>query len=132
MGLRGRAFGVLSISLVMAWMGIASLLPEPVRRASPWIPDTGVQLGLDLQGGVHWLLAVDRAQVVQRRLEASAEAQLGSGKTWRVDGGVLEACGAEAAQRDALASDPQLERRGEVGGCARFALTADEQTRALG
>src|SRR5690606_37579909 len=44
-------------------------LPQQWREALPgWLPQPGLVLGLDLQGGSHLLLEVDRSGIVTQRL----------------------------------------------------------------
>lgn len=49
---------------------VPNFLPENVRAAMPrWLPNTAINLGLDLQGGSYLLLEVDMPGVVTERLE---------------------------------------------------------------
>jgi preprotein translocase subunit SecD len=118
----------------MVYMAIPSLVPESVRRSTVLLPDSGVSLGLDLQGGIHWLLAVDREQAYEKRIEAIA-ADLGErvkegeafGEVKAIEGPALEVCGASAAKLEELGNDRRLESSGQTGNCSRFALTEREK-----
>ena len=62
-----------AIILIVAIAGILfaapNFLPQQVRDALPgWLPQPGLVLGLDLQGGSHLLLEVDRESIVEQRL----------------------------------------------------------------
>jgi protein-export membrane protein SecD len=138
MSLRARTIWILVICALMVYMAIPNLFSEAVRRASPWIPDSGVALGLDLQGGIHWLLAVDADEVRQKRL-ASIGAELNNrvqegdqfGTVREIDGRELEVCGADAERLRELRRDNRLELAGESEQCSRFTLTSAELTRQL-
>jgi preprotein translocase subunit SecD len=53
-----RVSGALLLVLFFAFLTLANLAPEATRVASPLLPDKGLRLGLDLQGGIHWVLGV--------------------------------------------------------------------------
>jgi SecD/SecF fusion protein len=62
-----------AIILIVALAGILfaapNFLPKDVQEALPgWLPKPGLVLGLDLQGGSHLLLEVDRGGIVTQRL----------------------------------------------------------------
>src|SRR5262245_5530507 len=60
-------FVVLFVGTVLA---IPSLLPRATLDALPgWVPKQTVNLGLDLQGGVHLLLEVQTDVLIQERLD---------------------------------------------------------------
>jgi preprotein translocase subunit SecD len=66
--LRWRATLVGALCLVMLWIALANFV-DPKRRAeSALLPDAGMRLGLDLRGGIHWVLGP--------RLEAAVEKEL--------------------------------------------------------
>ncbi len=54
---------------MMSYMALPSFFPEKERGKHWWLRSEGMTLGLDLQGGVHWLLRVDESAAVQRELE---------------------------------------------------------------
>jgi preprotein translocase subunit SecD len=53
---------------VLGYLALANFVPAPTRAASALLPDQGLRLGLDLQGGIHWVLGV--------RLEVAEEHEL--------------------------------------------------------
>ncbi|RUT32757.1 protein translocase subunit SecD [Arsenicitalea aurantiaca] len=62
-----------AIIFIVALLGLAFLLPnflnEDTRASLPdWMPNQEITLGLDLQGGSHLLLQVNRDQIVAQRL----------------------------------------------------------------
>jgi preprotein translocase subunit SecD len=73
--LRNRAIWVGVAALVMALLAYPSFFSEERRLASPWISDQGINLGLDLQGGIHWLIHIDVGTAVQQEM-ARAEGVL--------------------------------------------------------
>jgi preprotein translocase subunit SecD len=58
----------------MGVLSVGSFYSPEERRASPWIPDNGLNLGLDLKGGVHWLLRIDTATAIRQELERTESA----------------------------------------------------------
>ena len=69
MSLRARVIWVGAIVVLSAVLAVPSCYSPEERRASPWIADNGINLGLDLQGGVHWLLRIDTGTAVRQELE---------------------------------------------------------------
>jgi len=58
MSLRWRAILVSATVLLFGYYAVANFASEPTRVASPWVPDESVRLGLDLRGGIHWVIGV--------------------------------------------------------------------------
>ena len=56
--LRLRAGSALAVVLLFGFLTAANFVPEQTRLANPLLPDHGLRLGLDLQGGIHWVLGV--------------------------------------------------------------------------
>ena len=56
--LRLRMASVAALLLVLGWLAAANFISEDTRAESPLLPDQGMRLGLDLQGGIHWVLGV--------------------------------------------------------------------------
>jgi SecD/SecF fusion protein len=57
------------VALVGVLFALPNVLPESVRSAMPdWLPSQTVVLGLDLQGGSHLLLQVNRESIVTERV----------------------------------------------------------------
>jgi preprotein translocase subunit SecD len=69
--LRTRAIWVVIAVLFSAFLAFPSLYTPEERMESGLIPDNGINLGLDLQGGVHWLLSIDVPTAVRQELERS-------------------------------------------------------------
>jgi len=67
--LRGRWILIGVVTLMMSYLALPSFFPERERGQHWWLRGDGITLGLDLQGGVHWLLRVDEKAAVQRELE---------------------------------------------------------------
>jgi len=67
--LRLRLAGVIGALLFFSYFGAANCFSEQARLASPLIPDRGIRLGLDLQGGIHWVVGVKLDAAVQHELE---------------------------------------------------------------
>jgi preprotein translocase subunit SecD len=56
---RWRAGLVIGLVVLFAYLAAANLFSPEARKESWWIPDNGLRLGLDLQGGIHWVLGAD-------------------------------------------------------------------------
>ncbi|MDJ0851230.1 MAG: protein translocase subunit SecD [Myxococcota bacterium] len=63
--LRLRIASVAALLLVLGWLAVANFVPEDTRAESPLFPEQGMRLGLDLQGGIHWVLGV-RLEVAEK------------------------------------------------------------------
>ncbi len=67
---RPKAIAILLASLIGCLIAIPSLIPEQSRSTAlgwlpSWIPQKAVSLGLDLQGGAHVLLEIDKADLTR-------------------------------------------------------------------
>jgi preprotein translocase subunit SecD len=67
--LRLRLASVGAVLAIFSYLVIANFVPQEQRVASPLLPDQGLRLGLDLQGGIHWVIGVELAAAEQRELE---------------------------------------------------------------
>jgi len=67
--LRNRWILIGVVTVMMTYLALPSFFPEKERGKHWWLRSEGMTLGLDLQGGVHWLLRVDEKAAVQRELE---------------------------------------------------------------
>src|SRR5262249_28094847 len=72
MSLRSRWILIGAITLVMAYWSLPSFFSEEQRAEHWWLRKDGMTLGLDLQGGIHWLLRVDQDAALQHELEKVA------------------------------------------------------------
>ncbi|HXZ85711.1 MAG TPA: hypothetical protein VEI82_09495, partial [Myxococcota bacterium] len=69
MTLRGRWILIGIVTVLMSYLALPSFFSDEARASHWWLGKDGMTLGLDLQGGVHWLLRVDEDAAVQRELE---------------------------------------------------------------
>lgn len=68
MSLRWRLASVTAVVLLLAYLALANFFPEE-RRAQAWyLPDQGLRLGLDLQGGIHLVISPDLEAAVAQEL----------------------------------------------------------------
>jgi preprotein translocase subunit SecD len=58
MSLRWRIIWVAATVLLFGYYAIANFASEEARIESPLIPDSSLRLGLDLRGGIHWVIGV--------------------------------------------------------------------------
>jgi preprotein translocase subunit SecD len=134
--LRWRAILVSASVLLLGWYAAASFVPASVRKESAWLPDQGMRLGLDLQGGIHWVLGPDLSAAIEHELdvlraslrEGLEEKKIATSRI-AVDAGrlVVEASRPEdvPAIRE-FASDLQvLQTPAEDGTKLSFALTSE-------
>ncbi|MCH2170900.1 protein translocase subunit SecD [Myxococcota bacterium] len=68
--LRLRGLLVAAVLLLLGYFALANFVPKQQRTGSGWLPDDGLRLGLDLQGGIHWVVGVELASSVKHELEA--------------------------------------------------------------
>lgn len=59
MSLRTRAALIVGTVLLFGYLALANLFSLETRKAHWWLPDNAMRLGLDLQGGIHWVLGAD-------------------------------------------------------------------------
>jgi preprotein translocase subunit SecD len=67
--LRLRAATIGAVVLLLGYLTAANFVPAEIRRANPLLPDAGLRLGLDLQGGIHWILGVQLDEAVNHELD---------------------------------------------------------------
>jgi len=67
--LRLRAVAIAAVVLLFGWLTATNFVSAEARRASPFLPDAGLRLGLDLQGGIHWILGVQLDDAVAHELD---------------------------------------------------------------
>jgi preprotein translocase subunit SecD len=63
--LRLRIASLAALVLFFGFLAVANFIPEQTRLASPLLPDDGMRLGLDLRGGIHWVLGV-KLEIAER------------------------------------------------------------------
>ena len=130
---RWRIGLVLALVLLFAHSAFANFFSKDTRSASPLLPDMAMRLGLDLQGGIHWVLGVKLEQAEQQELEFLRENLEAVAKdedfqvaSAQVDGTRLRvsAFGANADKVDAWATRTgSLQKSGVSGDEREFALT---------
>ncbi len=69
MSFRWRAALVLGMVFLFAYLAAANFFPPETRREHWFLPDTGIRLGLDLQGGIHWVLGADLNVAYEHELD---------------------------------------------------------------
>ena len=94
-----RTIAVLLVTLLSVMAVLPNFLSEQTRAGLPgWLPSQEIVLGLDLQGGSHLLLQVNRDDIVEGRISdirRDARAMLieaGIGSLITTDGGDGIAC----------------------------------------
>jgi preprotein translocase subunit SecD len=60
--------GVALLVLWFGWFALGSFFPDETRKASWWLPDSAIRLGLDLRGGVHIVIGPDLEVAVAHEL----------------------------------------------------------------
>jgi preprotein translocase subunit SecD len=53
-----RLGSAIAVVVLFGYFALANFVPGETRAESPLLPDGGLRLGLDLQGGIHWVLGV--------------------------------------------------------------------------
>jgi preprotein translocase subunit SecD len=132
--LRWRTIGVVASLVLFGWYAAVNFIPAAVRKAHDWIPDQALRLGLDLQGGIHWVLGPNLTVAIEHELDVmrgSIGETLADKKVTLtrlvVDNGQLigEAASPEdaAALREAAANTKVLDVASEDGNKTVFKLT---------
>jgi preprotein translocase subunit SecD len=67
--LRARLIWVGAAVVLMLYLAVPSFFSPEQRDESAWIPNHGLNLGLDLQGGIHWLLRIDTEVAIEQELD---------------------------------------------------------------
>ncbi|MDJ0787866.1 MAG: protein translocase subunit SecD [Myxococcota bacterium] len=70
MSLRWRFGSVLALVLLFGYLGAANFVSEERREAAWYLPDEGLRLGLDLQGGIHMVIGPDLDDAIGHELSA--------------------------------------------------------------
>jgi preprotein translocase subunit SecD len=70
--LRWRAISVGLLLVVFGWLTAANFVPKEERLESELLPDDLLRMGLDLQGGIHWVVGVDLDTAVEREMATLA------------------------------------------------------------
>ena len=72
MSLRWRVISVGLLVAVFTFLTAANFVPKEQRIESEWLPDDLLRMGLDLQGGIHWVVGVDLDTAVEREIATLA------------------------------------------------------------
>lgn len=68
-GIAWRTVLVGGLVALFTFLSAANFVPKEERVASAIWPDDGLRMGLDLRGGIHWVVGVDLSQAESRELE---------------------------------------------------------------
>ena len=66
---RIRALAIAALLVLFTFITAANFVPKEQRLESDLWPDDGLRLGLDLRGGIHWVLGVELEEAITRELE---------------------------------------------------------------
>jgi preprotein translocase subunit SecD len=66
---RLRLASVAALVLVLAYLTASNFFSDEARKESPVLPDEVMRLGLDLQGGIHWVMGVKLEAAEKHELE---------------------------------------------------------------
>jgi preprotein translocase subunit SecD len=110
-GLRWRLAGAIGLVLLFLFFALANFVPKETRVNNPLLPDVGLRLGLDLQGGIHWVLGVkleeaehQELEFLRENLEAVAKDESFQVESASVDGRVLTVVAATSADAEKVSS----------------------------
>ena len=67
--IRFRAISIALLLAVFTFLTVANFVPKEERVESDLWPDGGLRLGLDLQGGIHWVVGVEMTAAEDHELE---------------------------------------------------------------
>ncbi|MFP6640428.1 MAG: hypothetical protein VCC04_09310, partial [Myxococcota bacterium] len=133
----GWRVGLLAaVILVFAYLTLGNFVPKEDRVQSVFWKDDGLRLGLDLQGGIHWVVGVELEDAIHFELEFMRDnlrETLGEEgfpqQNVKVEDGEIRfvvASPADASRvREIVGETFVLREVGEAGGVIRYALTDD-------
>ncbi len=67
--IRWKAAFIGALLVVFGFLTVANFIPKSQRVASNFWPDDVMRMGLDLSGGIHWVVGVDLGEAITRELE---------------------------------------------------------------
>jgi len=124
---------VLAVVLGLGYLAAANFAGPDTRTRAWWLPDTTMRLGLDLQGGIHWVLGVKLEAAIDHELdylvgqieEDLEERELEIGSVVRDGDGLIVnvPASAAAAVRQALEDWAQIEPAAGDASQLRYVLT---------
>ncbi|MCA9505369.1 MAG: protein translocase subunit SecD [Spirochaetaceae bacterium] len=68
-----RAAAIAALVVLGGFLTAANFVPKEERVASRFWPDEGLRLGLDLRGGIHWVVGVNLDLAIDRELDFVAD-----------------------------------------------------------
>jgi len=68
LSLRWRIGLVAAVVLGVGWFALANAFDDETRAEAWYLPDTDLRLGLDLRGGIHWVLGVELEAALDHEL----------------------------------------------------------------
>ena len=66
---RWRILGIAVLLVLFSFLAAANFVPKADRVASSFWPNDGLRLGLDLRGGIHWVVGVKLDNAITQELE---------------------------------------------------------------
>ena len=135
MTLRARAIFALLVTLTTLFLALPTFISMNVRRSTLLIPDQAINLGLDLQGGIYWLMRIDTAAAIKQRMNQSvgafenmrSEENLAVGEAKLApDGQSIAVCGASSSVLDTILEErfPNYDVADTPDGCRKLTLSA--------
>ena len=68
-GMRWQVGSVALLLVLFSFLTFANFVDKQTRLDSPLLPDDGIRWGLDLQGGIHWVVGVGLDEAIGHELE---------------------------------------------------------------
>jgi preprotein translocase subunit SecD len=93
--IRWKVIWVSALLVLFAFVSAANFIPKADRVDSAFWPDDGLRLGLDLRGGIHWVVGVQLDNAIKQELEFVRKS---IGEQLDEDGVVLESSTVENLQ----------------------------------
>jgi preprotein translocase subunit SecD len=67
--IRWKVIWVTGLLVLFAFVSASNIIPKADRVESSFWPDGGLRLGLDLRGGIHWVVGVQLDNAIKQELE---------------------------------------------------------------
>lgn len=136
MSLQWRLGLVTALVVLFGWLTAANFIDKADRLESDFLPDDGLRLGLDLQGGIHWVVGVEldtatsrELEFVRRNITDSLEEDGITPTRATVEGGELILEAGSDADADKLTEAAEesgvLQSPDRIGNAFRYQLTSD-------
>lgn len=136
MTLRARAIFALLVTLTTVFLAFPTFVPRQVRQSTLLIPDEAINLGLDLQGGIYWLMRLDTDTAIKQRMTQTVNAlenartednmAVGTPKLGP-DGKSVLLCGGTPKVVEDLLDErfPNYDRAAAADGCTSLTLSSN-------